>query len=325
VTLVCYHILELLLSCVHAHTCTDRPHHCVCKLFFTSIHADYNRVCLQATRPRGIVDLIHSAENFRIELGSEGNLPQPKKCERCGYICSQSVCKACQLLEGLNKGLPSLGISRPSQVKTRAATKLAADQVRAQHTAGETKKGETAMSTCGKPICGCAALGDNCHSDQNGQHVKDGMPDAFAGSGGFSEAAADEPNGAQVAQNRPQHNGHQASAQQQLQHQQLSSKSACDTGCDCAAVSHKVSSVVCNTNEDWVMPSNFTDGNDARTAQSADVASMVSALSLGTVDSGAQIELPVRVHGKLYEGNLREIDAHPSARRPMRADFGTTW
>jgi len=269
--------------------------------------------------------LIHSAENFRIELGSEGSLPQPKKCERCGYICSQSVCKACQLLEGLNKGLPSLGISRASQVKTRTATKLAADQVRAQQTAGEAKKGEAAVSTCGKPMCGCTARSDNGHSDQNGSHVKDGMPDAFAGSGGCREAADDEHNGAQVAHDRPQHNGHQGSAQQHLQHQQLSSKSACDTNCDCAAVSHKVSSVVCNTNEDWVMPSNFTDGSDTRTAQSADVASLVSALSLDTVDSGVQTNPPVRVHGKLYEGNLREIDAHPSARRPVRADFGTTW
>jgi len=269
--------------------------------------------------------LIHSAENFRIELGSEGNLPQPKKCERCGYICSQSVCKACQLLEGLNKGLPSLGISRPSQVKTRTATKVAADQVRAQQTAGEAKKGEAVVSTCGKPICGCTAGSDNGHSDQSGSHGKDGMLDAFAGSGGCREAADDESKGAQAVYDRPQHNGHQASAQQQLQHQQLSGKSAYDTSCDCAAVSHKSSSVVCNTNEDWVMPSNFTDGSDARTAQSAHVASMVSALSLGTVDSSAQVEPPVRVHGKLYEGNLREIDAHPSARRPVRADFGTTW
>ncbi len=291
---------------------------------------------LQATRPRAIVDLIHSAENFRIELGSEGNLPQPKKCERCGYICSQSVCKACQLLEGLNKGLPSLGISRPSQVKTRTATKLAADQVRAQQTADEAKKGQAVVSPCGKPVCGCAARSDNGHSDLNGSHVKghsdlkgshvkDGMPDALAGSGGCREAADDESKGAQAVHDRPQHNGHQASAQQQLQRQQLSRKSACDTSCDCAAVSHKSSSIVCNTNEDWVMPSNITDGSDTRTVQSADVASMVSASSLGTVDSNAQIEPPVRVHGKLYEGNLREIDAHPSARRPVQADFGTTW
>ena len=45
---VCYHILEPLLSCVHAHACADRPHHCVCKLVFTSIPADHEvaGVCL---------------------------------------------------------------------------------------------------------------------------------------------------------------------------------------------------------------------------------------------------------------------------------------
>ena len=33
-------------------------------------------------------------------------------CERCGYISSNPVCKACVMLEGLNKGLPRLGIGK---------------------------------------------------------------------------------------------------------------------------------------------------------------------------------------------------------------------
>ena len=33
-------------------------------------------------------------------------------CERCGFMSSQAVCKACVLLEGLNSGLPNLGVSR---------------------------------------------------------------------------------------------------------------------------------------------------------------------------------------------------------------------
>lgn len=32
------------------------------------------------------------------------------KCERCGYISSQKVCKACSLLEGLNKNRPKTAI-----------------------------------------------------------------------------------------------------------------------------------------------------------------------------------------------------------------------
>jgi hypothetical protein len=51
---------------------------------------------MQAARPRAIVDLIRSAEQFRVPgLGSGGSggkaltLPQPGNCERCGYISSQ--------------------------------------------------------------------------------------------------------------------------------------------------------------------------------------------------------------------------------------------
>jgi len=33
-------------------------------------------------------------------------------CERCGFMSSQAVCKACMLLEGLNSGLPNHGVSR---------------------------------------------------------------------------------------------------------------------------------------------------------------------------------------------------------------------
>lgn len=40
--------------------------------------------------------------------------PRPKQklgqCERCGYLSSQAVCKACVLLEGLNKARPRTGI-----------------------------------------------------------------------------------------------------------------------------------------------------------------------------------------------------------------------
>ena len=36
--------------------------------------------------------------------------PQLGRCERCGYISSQSVCKACVLLEGLNKNRPKVSV-----------------------------------------------------------------------------------------------------------------------------------------------------------------------------------------------------------------------
>lgn len=34
---------------------------------------------------------------------SVARAPPPRQCERCGYLASQPVCKACVLLEGLNR------------------------------------------------------------------------------------------------------------------------------------------------------------------------------------------------------------------------------
>uniref|UniRef100_A0A453PNA2 Cytoplasmic tRNA 2-thiolation protein 1 C-terminal domain-containing protein n=1 Tax=Aegilops tauschii subsp. strangulata TaxID=200361 RepID=A0A453PNA2_AEGTS len=43
-------------------------------------------------------------------------MPEQGTCERCGYISSQKLCKACVLLDGLNRGLPKLGIGRTAKV-----------------------------------------------------------------------------------------------------------------------------------------------------------------------------------------------------------------
>ncbi|KAI4334647.1 hypothetical protein L6164_013365 [Bauhinia variegata] len=65
---------------------------------------------LERLRPRAILDIIKSGENFRISTTMK--MPEQGTCERCGYISSQKWCKACVLLEGLNRGLPTLGIGR---------------------------------------------------------------------------------------------------------------------------------------------------------------------------------------------------------------------
>ncbi|GMN58966.1 hypothetical protein TIFTF001_028067 [Ficus carica] len=74
-------------------------------------------------KPRAILDIIKSGEDFRISTSTK--MPEQGTCERCGYISSQAIdratkviipgwkwCKACVLLEGLNKGLPKMGIGR---------------------------------------------------------------------------------------------------------------------------------------------------------------------------------------------------------------------
>lgn len=276
---------------------------------------------LEAARPRAIVDLIHSAENFRIDLGSEGVLPQPKKCERCGYICSQSVCKACQLLEGLNKGLPSMGISRPQQVKSRTASKAAAEKLRSHVTAANAPLGDGQKATresdhtaaedidadshaCGKDVCQCPRV-----SGKGSQRFQHSAPVSL------------------------QHDGKGSAGDCQTGNDQVQEvyggtlmQAACDAVCDCATQSQ---STGCASSEDWSMPSNFTDANDARESPAASLEHHARKGSLGSaltdIHADSQIRLPLRVHGKLYESNLRAVEAHPSARRPVPADFGTSW
>ncbi|CAO3623469.1 unnamed protein product [Cunninghamella blakesleeana] len=74
---------------------------------------------LEAIRPSAIIDIIHSGEAF--EIKTDIKMPTQKTCERCGYMSSNDVCKACVLLEGLNRGLPQLGIGKESKVRKQLA------------------------------------------------------------------------------------------------------------------------------------------------------------------------------------------------------------
>ncbi|KAH0645492.1 hypothetical protein KY284_033376 [Solanum tuberosum] len=71
-------------------------------------------------RPRAILDIIKSGEDFRISTSTK--MPEQGICERCGYISSQKWCKACVLLEGLNRGLPKLGIGRSRGINSEHNT-----------------------------------------------------------------------------------------------------------------------------------------------------------------------------------------------------------
>lgn len=48
---------------------------------------------LEAVRPSAILDIIHSAEQFIVP--KTASLPEQGTCERCGYIASNRLCKAC--------------------------------------------------------------------------------------------------------------------------------------------------------------------------------------------------------------------------------------
>ena len=56
---------------------------------------------LEIDRAQSLIDIIHSGEYFKIEE----NVKQRNclTCENCGHVCSNKKCKACILLEKLNK------------------------------------------------------------------------------------------------------------------------------------------------------------------------------------------------------------------------------
>lgn len=101
---------------------------------------------LETARPRAVLDLIRSAEQFRVAQGVVGKMPIVRNCERCQYISSQPVCKACVMLEGLNSGLPRLGVT-----KTRKGRPLVSKQGQRPLEIGYEKEKHDADGGCGGP------------------------------------------------------------------------------------------------------------------------------------------------------------------------------
>ncbi|XP_063403767.1 cytoplasmic tRNA 2-thiolation protein 1-like [Mytilus trossulus] len=73
---------------------------------------------VEKIRPSAIIDIIHSGESLSVK--KDVRLPVQGTCERCGYMSSNPVCKACVLLEGLNRGLPRLGIGKLHKERRKA-------------------------------------------------------------------------------------------------------------------------------------------------------------------------------------------------------------
>ncbi|XP_026329729.1 cytoplasmic tRNA 2-thiolation protein 1 [Hyposmocoma kahamanoa] len=70
---------------------------------------------MEKIRPSCIMDIIYSGETMAVK--EEVSLPVQGICTRCNFVSSQAICKACVLLEGLNKGLPRLGVGKSSKAK----------------------------------------------------------------------------------------------------------------------------------------------------------------------------------------------------------------
>lgn len=52
-------------------------------------------------KPNTILNIIHAAEVLAVE--EESKIPVKMECKRCGMVSSNEFCKACILIEGLNK------------------------------------------------------------------------------------------------------------------------------------------------------------------------------------------------------------------------------
>lgn len=97
---------------------------------------------VEARRPLAILDIIKSGECFECSNnGAGGEQTKARNCDRCGYMSSSEFCKACLLLQGLDSGLPMLGIGRSKQAKRANDSRLAAKS--------DTQRG------CGTGDCPC--------------------------------------------------------------------------------------------------------------------------------------------------------------------------
>jgi len=68
---------------------------------------------------KGQVSFQPKGQNGRVSRPQQSKRPPTKqtmgKCKICGYLSSQEMCKACVLLEGLNKNRPKVSLDVTSQ------------------------------------------------------------------------------------------------------------------------------------------------------------------------------------------------------------------
>ncbi|KIY45132.1 cytoplasmic tRNA 2-thiolation protein 1 [Fistulina hepatica ATCC 64428] len=76
---------------------------------------------LEAARPSAVIDIIHSGEAFQVREEVKATQKAQQTCTRCGYMSSNVLCKACTLLEGLERGIADAGISDRGRRKLEAA------------------------------------------------------------------------------------------------------------------------------------------------------------------------------------------------------------
>ncbi|XP_052815111.1 cytoplasmic tRNA 2-thiolation protein 1-like [Mya arenaria] len=133
---------------------------------------------VEKIRPSAIIDIIHSGESLSVK--KEVRMPVQGVCERCGYISSNPVCKACVMLEGLNKGLPRLGIGKTHKER-RKMNEMLSEQGDSSASSSLSDMSSLGESLSNKPCdrSGCACLNKSAQSvtvlqtDQSGNNIRD--------------------------------------------------------------------------------------------------------------------------------------------------------
>lgn len=116
-----------------------------------------------------------SRTNGQQNSSSIASGPVPRSCDLCGYITSQPVCKACLLLEGLNKGRPRQGVERTKK-KTNQDPIIPPTTATAASTA-------TVAATTSARCCGAGGCSGKC---QGGGQCGGGGSGGGGGCGGAS-------------------------------------------------------------------------------------------------------------------------------------------
>lgn len=127
---------------------------------------------LEKIRPSAIIDIIHSGESLSVKKAVK--LPTQGTCERCGYISSNPLCKACILLEGLNRGLPRLGIGKSHKERRKLNEMLAQkeeagnEKTTPDNSRETTENSSSEKSATGSPKQKCenCSCGQKCLSEK---------------------------------------------------------------------------------------------------------------------------------------------------------------
>ncbi|KAK0040575.1 cytoplasmic tRNA 2-thiolation protein 1 [Biomphalaria pfeifferi] len=119
---------------------------------------------LEKIRPSSIIDIIHSGECLSVK--TEVKMPTQTVCQRCNFVSSNDICKACVMLEGLNKGRPRLGIGKINKERRKWEEEL---KLKKRSSPEETDKSTDLRTSEGCTQRGCgtgcsnkSTTGKNC-------------------------------------------------------------------------------------------------------------------------------------------------------------------